>query len=206
MSGFEVPIEFHRLRSKDFRVVVTLNKKDGRRVRDNEMGWAGEKQIPAINRAKDLLNVGGREPRCSLSEVRGAKQVCSGTQVARFRRIRPDIEFRMGTGESGEGNELPSDAGTESEYLGSVQVVPRRLGSQIPDRALDILDLRGIARIGRKTIVHAGDGIARRSQCVKEYRVEVQLVTGSHTSAVDVHYDRTRATDVGMGNVEIQRL
>ena len=60
--GFEVPIELNRLRLENQRVVDTLNKKDGRRVRSNEMRGAGKNQVPVIIRAEDLLNVGGREP------------------------------------------------------------------------------------------------------------------------------------------------
>ncbi len=60
--GFEVPIELHGLRLEDCRVVDALNKKDGWRVRDNEMCGAGKKQVPAIALAEDLLNAGGRKP------------------------------------------------------------------------------------------------------------------------------------------------
>ena len=78
--GFEVPIELDGLRLEDCRVVDTLNKKDGRRVRNNEMRGAGKNQIPMIVLAEDLLNAGGREPRCSLREVRWAEHVSNCKQ------------------------------------------------------------------------------------------------------------------------------
>ncbi len=60
--GFEVSIELNRLRLQNLRVVDTLNKKDGRRSRSNEICGAGKNQIPLIILAEDLLNAGGREP------------------------------------------------------------------------------------------------------------------------------------------------
>ena len=158
-GGCKVPVELDRLRLENQRVVDTLNKKDGRRVRDNEMRGTGESQVPVIIQAEDLLNVRGREPRCSLSEVRWAEYVRYGKQVARFRRIRSDIECRMRTGEGSEGNQLSSNTGTEREYLASIQAVPGCLRPQIPDRALDVLDLSGKLELRSKPVVHAGDRI-----------------------------------------------
>jgi hypothetical protein len=204
--GFEVPVEFNRLRLKDFCVVDTLHNENRRRVRGNEMRGASKNQIPAITFAEDLLNAGGREPRCSLSEVRGAKHICYGTQVARFRRIRSDVPGRVPSGEGSERDKLPADTGAEREYLTCVQAVPRCLGPQIPDCALYVLDLGGKPGPRSKPVVHAGDRVTGRSQCVKENRVEVRLVACGHTSPVDVHCDGKRASDSAARDIQIQTL
>jgi len=58
--GFEIPEELDRLGLANFRVVDTLNKEDGRRVRRDEMRGAGKSQVRVITGAEDLLNAGGR--------------------------------------------------------------------------------------------------------------------------------------------------
>ena len=204
--GFEVFIEFNCLRLKDFCVVDALNNENRRRVHGNEMHRTGKKQIPAVTIAEDLLNAGGREPRGSLGEVRWAEHVCHGTQGARFRRIQPGVPGRVRAGEGSEGDKLSSHAGAEREYLAGVQAVPWCLGPQIPDGALDVLDLRGKPGPRSKPVVHAGHRITSRSQCVKEYRAEVRLVARGHTSPVDVHGNGKRAGDSTARDIQIQAL
>ena len=55
-------MELNRLRLENLRVVGTLNKKDERRIRSDEMRGAGKNQTSVIIIAEDLLNAGGREP------------------------------------------------------------------------------------------------------------------------------------------------
>jgi len=51
--GFEVSIEFNRLRLKHVCVVDTLDNQNRRRVRDNEMRGASKNQSPAVARQQD---------------------------------------------------------------------------------------------------------------------------------------------------------
>ena len=53
-GGSEVPIELDRLRLENRRVVDTLNKQDGRRVRSNVMRGTGKNQVPVIIRCRRL--------------------------------------------------------------------------------------------------------------------------------------------------------
>jgi hypothetical protein len=128
IRGLEVFMEFNRLRLKDFSVVDTLNNKNRRRVRGNEMRGAGKNQIPAVTFPEGLLNAGRRESRCSLGKVCWAEHVCHGAQGARFRWIRSGVPRRVQAGEGSERGKLSSHTGAEREYLAGVQAVPWCLG------------------------------------------------------------------------------
>ena len=109
--------------------------------------------------AEDLLNIGGKVPRRTLGEIRWAEHIRHCHQVARFCRIWSDIECRMRTGEGSESNELSSNTGSERKDLPVANSVPMCVGPEIPDCALDILDLIGKLELWSKPIIHARDRI-----------------------------------------------
>ena len=117
------------------------------------MRGAGKKKVPVIISAEDLLIIGGKVPRRTLGEIRWAEHIRHCHQVARFCRIWSDIECRMRTGEGSESDELSSNAGSEREDLAFANAVPMCVGPEIPDCALNILDLIGKLELRSKPII-----------------------------------------------------